>query len=113
MAPLKSSDLDFIQFAFRWMNCLLMRELRLECVVRLWDTCLAEENGFDSFHVYVCAAFLLMWSKELQAMEFQEIVLFIQSIPTQSWGAEEIEGLLSQAHVLRELFQDSHAHLET
>jgi hypothetical protein len=21
----------------RWMNCLLMRELNLECVLRLWD----------------------------------------------------------------------------
>jgi hypothetical protein len=90
------------------MNCLLMRELKLECVARLWDTLLAEEGGFDDFFVYVCAAFLVMWSKKLEAMEFQEIVLFIQSVPTEGWGEEEIEGLLSQAHVLRELFQDSH-----
>jgi hypothetical protein len=27
-----------MQFAFRWMNCLLMRELSMPCVVRMWDT---------------------------------------------------------------------------
>ena len=28
----------FHQFAFRWMNNLLMRELSLEASIRLWDT---------------------------------------------------------------------------
>ena len=32
-------NIDFLHFAFRWMNCLLMRELNLECVLRLWDAC--------------------------------------------------------------------------
>ena len=51
--------ITFMQFAFRWMNCLLMRELELNCIVRLWDTYLSESSrGFDDFHVYVCASFL-------------------------------------------------------
>ena len=41
------SGLQFIQFAFRWMNCLLMRELPLIHIVRLWDTYLAMEDGFS------------------------------------------------------------------
>lgn len=28
----------YLQFAFRWMNNLLMREVPLRCTVRLWDT---------------------------------------------------------------------------
>jgi hypothetical protein len=27
-----------MQFAFRWMNCLLMRELTMGCTIRMWDT---------------------------------------------------------------------------
>lgn len=27
----------------------------------------SEKNGFSQFHGYVCAAFLRMWSKQLQA----------------------------------------------
>ena len=29
---------DYLQFAFRWMNNLLMREFPLKCVIRLWDS---------------------------------------------------------------------------
>jgi len=71
---LQEQGLQFLQFSFRWMNCLLMREFPLHAIVRIWDTCLAEEAGFENFHVYVCASFLMTWSKELQTMAFQELV---------------------------------------
>lgn len=35
---------EFIQFAFRWMNCLLMREFQMSAVVRMWDTYLSETS---------------------------------------------------------------------
>jgi hypothetical protein len=63
---LKEVGIEFMQFAFKWMNCLLLREFSLSCVVRLWDTYLSEENGgFEDFHVYVCASFLVHFSGEL------------------------------------------------
>lgn len=37
-AHIMSQGMDFIQFAFRWMNCLLMRELSMKSVIRMWDT---------------------------------------------------------------------------
>ena len=39
---LKAHGVDYLQFAFRWMNNLLIRELPLRLVVRLWDSYLAE-----------------------------------------------------------------------
>lgn len=42
---LEGNGVEFFQFAFRWMNCLLMRELPFHLVIRLWDTCLAERDG--------------------------------------------------------------------
>ena len=44
---LVDQQLHFIQFAFRWMNCLLMRELSLDLILRVWDTYLAEHGGTD------------------------------------------------------------------
>ena len=38
---------DVHRFAFRWMNCLLMRELSLDLILRVWDTYLAEHSGSD------------------------------------------------------------------
>ncbi len=33
---LESTGVMFMQFAFRWMNCLLLREFNLKCIIRLW-----------------------------------------------------------------------------
>jgi TBC1 domain family member 2 len=101
----------FLQFAFKWMNCLLLREFHLRCVIRLWDTYISEKDGFEDFHVYVCAAFLCQFSSQLQEMNFDELFGFMQDMPTADWGAVEIEMLLSQAYVLSTLFGGSDAHL--
>lgn len=68
---LESEGVEFMQFSFRWVNCLLMREVSIHCIIRMWDTYLAEEQGFSDFHLYVCAAFLVKWSDQLMKMEFQ------------------------------------------
>mmetsp|Transcript_800 Transcript_800/g.1475 ORF Transcript_800/g.1475 Transcript_800/m.1475 type:complete len:457 (+) Transcript_800:160-1530(+) len=109
---LRETGIEFIQFAFKWMNCLLLREFQLKCVVRLWDTYISEkESGFEGFHVYVCAAFLCQFSSQLQAMTFDELFGFMQDMPTSDWTDTEIEMLLSQAYVLSTLFGGSDAHL--
>jgi hypothetical protein len=79
-----------MQFAFRWMNCLLMREISVRNTIRMWDTYLvslhftfpvyfpvlseAQAEGpdaFSQFHLYVCSAFLVKWSEKLRQMDFQ------------------------------------------
>ncbi|XP_006164680.1 TBC1 domain family member 22A isoform X4 [Tupaia chinensis] len=35
---LDQHEVRYLQFAFRWMNNLLMREVPLHCTIRLWDT---------------------------------------------------------------------------
>lgn len=110
---LEEQGLQFIQFAFRWMNCLLMRELPLIHIVRLWDTYLAMEDGFSKFHVYVCAAFLNHWADELVTLEFQDLVIKLQHLPTQDWGAHDIDTLLSGAYVLQHQFEGAGSHLRT
>lgn len=110
---LQNEGMQFLQFAFRWMNCLLLREFSLKAIVRLWDTYLSQDNGFEVFHVYVCASFLLTWSAKLRDMEFQDLVLFLQDLPTRDWGANEVETLLSQAYMLSTCFESSPNHLDT
>jgi len=69
---IQSHEIDYLQFSFRWMNNLLMRELPLRCTIRLWDTYLAEPDGCGSILVYVCAAFLRHWREQLlQQNDFQ------------------------------------------
>lgn len=146
-----------MQFAFRWMNCLLMRELSMPCVVRMWDTYLVRPDlnlpiftpltdprllfvqtegteAFSQFHLYVCSAFLVKWSAELREMDFQarlapprpslcpgsdlarlftlpqEIIMFLQNLPTQDWTDAEVRMLLSEAYVLMSVWVGTDAH---
>ncbi|KIL96304.1 gtpase-activating protein gyp1 [Fusarium avenaceum] len=109
---LEQEGIEFIQFSFRWMNCLLMREFSVKNTIRMWDTYLAEEQGFSEFHLYVCAAFLVKWSDKLVHMDFQEIMMFLQSLPTKGWTEKDIELLLSEAFIWQSLFKGSAAHLK-
>lgn len=52
---MEREGVEFIQFSFRWMNCLLMREISVKNTVRMWDTYLVsdlaqshEESGLTS-----------------------------------------------------------------
>ncbi|CCG84127.1 protein of unknown function [Taphrina deformans PYCC 5710] len=107
VSHLESENIEFIQFSFRWMNCLLMRELSISCVTRMWDTYLSEPNGFSDFHLYVCTAFLVKFSAHLQTLEFQEIMIYIQNLPTQEWTDQDVEMLLSEAYLWKSLWSRS------
>ena len=79
---LENEGVEFMQFSFRWMNCLLMREVSVGCTIRMWDTYMAEEQGFSEFHLYVCAAFLVKWSEQLVKMDFQVRFFFVFFFPS-------------------------------
>ncbi|CEH11715.1 related to gyp1-gtpase activating protein [Ceraceosorus bombacis] len=104
-AHLEEQGVEYMQFAFRWMNCLLMREMSVRNIVRMWDTYLAEgPDAFSEFHLYVCSVFLSKWSSELLKMDFQGIIMFLQSLPTGDWSDRDAEMLLSDAFVKKSLF---------
>ncbi|KAM5289032.1 TBC1 domain family member 22A isoform 5-T5 [Ctenodactylus gundi] len=108
---LDQHEVRYLQFAFRWMNNLLMRELPLRCTIRLWDTYQSEPDGFSHFHMYVCAAFLVRWRKEiLEERDFQELLLFLQNLPTAHWGDEDVSLLLAEAYRLKFAFADAPNH---
>ncbi|KAM5180294.1 TBC1 domain family member 22B isoform 1-T1 [Mantella aurantiaca] len=108
---LQKYEVEYLQFAFRWMNNLLMRELPLRCTIRLWDTYQAEPEGFSHFHLYVCAAFLIKWRKEiLDEEDFQGLLMLLQNLPTIHWGNEEIGLLLAEAYRLKYMFADAPNH---
>lgn len=109
---LEDENVQFLQFSFRWMNCLLMRELNMNNIIRMWDTYISEgTNGFSDFHVYVCAAFLVKWSDKLKQLDFQEIMIFLQSLPTKNWENKHIQLLLSEAYMWQTLYKNATAHL--
>eukprot|EP00760_Papus_ankaliazontas_P030323 PhM_4_TR4755/c0_g1_i1/m.16660/K20360/TBC1D22, GYP1; TBC1 domain family member 2 len=97
-----NADVRFLNFAFQWMHCLLVRELPMHIVVRLWDTYLAEAHGFADFHVFVCASLLLTWREALLAMsDMEEILRHLQSPPVDSMTDKDVDAVVSQAYLLQ------------
>uniref|UniRef100_A0A2M4AHS6 Putative ypt/rab-specific gtpase-activating protein gyp1 n=1 Tax=Anopheles triannulatus TaxID=58253 RepID=A0A2M4AHS6_9DIPT len=110
---LQAHGVDYLQFSFRWMNNLLTRELPLYCTIRLWDTYLAESDGFAVFQLYVCAAFLLHWRDQLlQEKDFQGLMLLLQNLPTHNWMDSHIGVLVAEAFRLKFTYADAPKHLE-
>jgi len=44
-------------------------------------------------------------------MNFQEILMFLQALPTKEWTEKDMELLLSEAYIWQSLFRGSRAHL--
>ena len=112
-AHFEQEGLDLLQVTFRWLNCLLVRELPLKCLQVTWDACIAESDGFNIFLVYVCNVLLCHWSDELKKLDFQGLMLFMRKLPTDSWTSVQVETLMAEAFVLKSLFEASPAHLQT
>lgn len=106
-------EFGFMELTFRWMNCLLMRELPMRLIFRLWDTYFSEDRGVEQFHVYVCAALLLHFSKQLKEMDFHDVISFVQKLPTQTddWSVQQLEELLSYAYIYKSSFGSTSGHL--
>uniref|UniRef100_A0A1I7YZ90 Rab-GAP TBC domain-containing protein n=1 Tax=Steinernema glaseri TaxID=37863 RepID=A0A1I7YZ90_9BILA len=110
---LESNHVEYLQFTFRWMNNVLMREIPLRATIRLWDTYLSERNGFSQFHVYVCVAFLRQFAQRLkEEKDFQGIMLLLQNLPTQSWGDRDIREVTAFAYSLMSVYHGAKNHLQ-
>ncbi len=100
----EKQNVDFVQFAFRWVNCFLMREFTLDKVVRMWDTYFSETEDMAVFHVYVCSSLLLHLKNEIVKQEFPGLLVYLQSLPTMKWTHEEVEVLLAKSYQLKAFF---------
>ena len=107
-----AEGVQYMQFAFRWVNCLLLRELPFHLGIRLWDTYVSEGSTLKEFLGYVLSSFLLSWAPELKKMDFQEIIMFLQRCPTSEWTEREIELVLSRAFMWRVSFKDASSHFQ-
>ena len=59
------------------------------------------------FLLYVCLSLLLRWRGELQGMELQGVILFLQKLPTQGWDEGDLEVLLSTAFMWQSVFDET------
>lgn len=110
---LTNEEIQYQEFAFRWMNCLLVREFSIPLIFRLWDSYLSAPNKISSNHVYVCAALMTHLSPKFIPLNHAEFVLFIQSIDPDDWKTDQLDSIVAQAYVYEKMFAHSPSHLKS
>ncbi len=60
---------NIFEFCYPWISMLLCQEFSLSNIIRLFDTYIADDN-LEKFHIYVCAAIILKFSKEFLKLDF-------------------------------------------
>lgn len=109
---LESNEVDLSPFAFRWVFCLLIREFSLKLGLRLFDTYIADDCGFAVLHIYICAAMILKFGSKIKKMNNNEIMTFLQALPTKNWIEEDLKMLIAEAYVYKSIFEKSQGHLK-
>lgn len=96
---LRKLEVLYTHFAFRWMNCYLMREFSLKLIIRLWDSYFSFSDSFNFFHLFVCACLLLNYSERVKKMtEFQEVILCLQNLDTRDWTIDDMDVLIARSY---------------
>eukprot|EP01129_Flabellula_baltica_P013572 TRINITY_DN6328_c0_g1_i2.p1 TRINITY_DN6328_c0_g1~~TRINITY_DN6328_c0_g1_i2.p1 ORF type:complete len:407 (+),score=59.24 TRINITY_DN6328_c0_g1_i2:20-1240(+) len=97
--------LTFFHFSFRWMLCLMTRELSAKNLIELWDYYILEPNGFEINHVYFCAAFLNHLSDScLKLTQMEDLLLFLQSPKSIRWNSRTLKGIIARAKIIKNHF---------
>ena len=110
---MKEQEIQYQEFAFRWMNCLLVREFSVPLVFRLWDSYLSNHSKISTTHVFVCAALLTTLSPRLKGLSHADFVLEVQSIDPDSWTVKDIDEIIAQAYVYERMFSHSPSHMRS
>lgn len=82
-----------------------------------WLRWIKHSSMFWTFWWWLCGrhwkilSLFYQWSDKLQKLDFQELVLFLQNLPTQNWTYLELEMVLSRAFMWYSMFNASPSHL--
>jgi len=99
---LQEKNVEYVHFAFRWMVCMLIREIPISTVVRLWDNYLSEGESMLSFHLYTTCSFLQTFTEDIIKLpSFDQTLVFVQNLPTDNWNELHAEYLIKRAYQIK------------
>lgn len=75
--------------------------------VRLFDTYISYESEYPSLMIFILIAVLEKYANKMLELKSDELMTFVQKLPTKEWKEEEIEVVIAEAYVYKKLFQPS------
>lgn len=95
-----SSNVQLNLFAFRWMVCLLVRDLSLENAMMLWDAYMALGPCFPRFHIYVCAALISNKEADILGRDVYDVINVLNDQTFKKCTPSKMRAVIDQAVVL-------------
>jgi hypothetical protein len=94
---LEEEELSINEWALSWIRNLGATCLPLDCVLRLWDTYLAGDDGVRFLHIFFCLAILQLYSEQLMELDHTELLIFLHTLPRTS-----VDPILLHAYNIRD-----------
>ena len=102
---LVKEKLDLFSFSFKNISTMLLRMFNPLVGVRLFDTYIAYESDYPSLMIFLLIAILEKFATKLLQLRSDELMTFIQKLPTKEWDEEQLEVVIAEAYVYKKLFQ--------
>lgn len=102
---LVDNEIDMFHFCFRWIFCMLLREFAVQLAIRLLDYYLSEEENPGDLCLFLCLVLLLKFSSQIKKMGRDEAIVFLQKLPTEEWGEQDVEMLVSEGITMKNVFR--------
>lgn len=88
-------------FTFKWINCILTRELPLTSAARLWDSLISEgDDGFEQLLICFSCALLHSLRGTLLEMSHDQLLTYLTQEELQM-PPKKVEELISQAYIYK------------
>lgn len=100
---LKRNKLEIHMFAFRWFNCLFIREFPYELYKRVFTTMLCYES-LNDFLVYFGVSLILHFKSQLMIHDFGANIIILQNISTYEWSEKIVRDLLHTTSIYYKTF---------
>jgi hypothetical protein len=85
---------------------MLLRMFNANVGVRLFDTYIACEGGFPELMVFLFIAIVEKFAKKLLGMRFEDLMAFLQNLPTREWDESDIEMVIAEAYCYQTIFTE-------
>lgn len=103
-AYFKKINLEIHMFAFRWFNCLFVREFKLEYYLLIFDSMLSTKN-FELFLIYFSISLLIKLKSNILKLDFNELMLFLQNIDKLEWKYSDLKDMFANVYVNVNIFE--------
>lgn len=100
----KTQGIKIHMFAFRWLNCLFVREFKLKYYRLVLDSMLSTTN-YRLFLIYFSISILQKIRVDLLKRNFDEALLYLQQINQIDWKYNDLKMMFANAYVNVNIFE--------